>query len=74
MYLISAPTLSLIILSGPVEAVADNEGLEVSGMFRDHAVIQLADLPVWGATPSGASVYVEFDGQRVRTTGDEHGN
>ena len=42
------------------------EVLALAGIFRDHAVIQLADnVPVWGNAIPGAEIQVTFDGQRV---------
>jgi sialate O-acetylesterase len=50
------------------------EGLALAGMFRDHAVIQLADnVPVWGSAVPGTEVQVVFDQQQVSTIADEGG-
>ncbi|MFN3167879.1 MAG: sialate O-acetylesterase [Phycisphaeraceae bacterium] len=43
--------------------------------FRDNMVLQRGiELPVWGIATPGASIRVDYDGQRKTATADEDGN
>ena len=64
----------LLVLVGVQPGLGEEPRLELSAMFHDHAVIQLADrVPVWGSAEPGREVVAHFDGITSRTLADQQG-
>ena len=64
----------LIVLLFVVTGICSAAELQLASVFSDHMVLQRNQpVPVWGTTDAGATVTVEFAGQKKTATADSGG-
>ena len=74
-HMVTIPVLLFLLLSMAATVAAADPELEVAAPFTDNMILQRqTDVPVWGFDKPGATVTVDFAGQKKTALADKYGD